>query len=129
MQFVAFGHPNIRGTHKTTLEFTTNKELSINGDCIIGVNAQFDLLELKKIVRESEKIKITITAGNISDIVEAQSNKKFNDAHEIVIRLGEFDSERTFGLRANKSAQHLRRDLIEKMKNPEQKIIVAIDSL
>ena len=36
---IARGHPNIRATHKTTLEVTKEKELSPRGDCIIGICA------------------------------------------------------------------------------------------
>ena len=42
MKFSARGHENIRGVHKTTFEFTKEKELTLKGDCIIGVNADFD---------------------------------------------------------------------------------------
>ena len=39
--FKAYGHENIRATHNRTIEFTKHKELSVRGDCIIGVNSDF----------------------------------------------------------------------------------------
>ena len=42
-KFNAYGHPNILGTHKTTFEFTKDNELTLNGDCIVGVKADFEL--------------------------------------------------------------------------------------
>ena len=61
-KFHAYGHPNILATHKTTLEFTKDSELSLKGDCIVGVKADFDLNEIKKFVKnlKSNQIKIII---------------------------------------------------------------------
>ena len=58
--FFSFGHPNITAKHKTTLEFTKDKELSLRGDCIIGVNSTFELKEIKKMIKSGKKIKILI---------------------------------------------------------------------
>jgi hypothetical protein len=35
----ARGHKKIRGTHRTTFEFTKEAHLTERGDCIIGVRA------------------------------------------------------------------------------------------
>ncbi|TET15837.1 MAG: DUF371 domain-containing protein, partial [Candidatus Thorarchaeota archaeon] len=37
VEFHAYGHPNVIGEHKTTLEITTEEELTAQGTCIIGV--------------------------------------------------------------------------------------------
>ena len=52
MIFHIFGHPNIIGTHYNTLELTKDSSLTKEGDCIIGVKADFDFSELKKIVKK-----------------------------------------------------------------------------
>ena len=49
--FHAFGHKNLLGTHKNTLEFTKDKNLTLKGDCIVGVNADFDAGELKNFIK------------------------------------------------------------------------------
>ncbi len=64
-KFNAYGHPNILATHKTTLEFTKDKEVSLRGDCIIGINSDFDLGKLKDFIKKTiknynKKIIITI---------------------------------------------------------------------
>src|SRR3989338_276276 len=127
--FTAYGHKNILATHKTTIEFTKDRELSLRGNCILGVNADFNLIELKKsmktIINESKsiknKIKIIINTGDISDEIAAELNPDFDDDEEIVIRMGEFKSKRTLGVRADKAAVHVKRELIEKLKNHNQK--------
>ena len=128
-EFTATGHPNVRAMHKTTLEFTKDKDLSLDGDCIVAVNADFDANVLKNFVHYLEKIKITISAGFTSDVVEAIVNKRFDGDKELVIRMGEFDSARTLCIRADKAAVHLKRELIEKLKNPTQKVVVKIEKV
>jgi uncharacterized protein len=124
--FFCYGHSNILGNHYNTLEFTKDEELTLQGDCIIGVKADFKLLTLKEFLSGKEKIKIIITCEEISDSVECLINKDFNDAHEIVIRKSEFNSKRTLGIRANKAAIDLKRELIEKMKIKDNKINVNL---
>jgi hypothetical protein len=116
-QFHACGHPNIRGTHKTTLEFTKDKEVSLKGDCIIGVRADFELQKLKEFMKKADKVKIIIEAGGIRDEIDAVINPNFNSDREMVIRKGNFASERTFGVNADKGAFELDNKIINKLKD------------
>ena len=131
-KFHAYGHPNIIGTHKTTLEFTKDSELSLKGDCIVGVKADFDLNEIKKFIKnfKSGKIKIIIETKDkkIKEIIEAELNPDFNDEKEIVIRKTDFVSERTLGIRANKAAFELKRDLIKYLNGENAKISIFLES-
>lgn len=113
------GHKNILGTHKNTIEFTKDSNLTLNGDCIIGVKVDFDLHELKALVKKYSKIKIIILVDNLVEEINAVSNPEFNDKHEIVIRKTDFISERTLGIKADKAVLDLDRELINKLKNPE----------
>lgn len=124
--FTAFGHPNIRATHKTTLEFTRDIHLTAEGDCIVAVNADFSLPELKKFLAQ-ERIKITVTADHTKETIIANPNPSFSDDKEIVIRHGTFTSPRTFATNADKAAHRLKRELIEKLKNTETKVTITIE--
>ncbi len=115
MIFHAYGHPNIRGTHKNTLEFTKEEHLTLDGDCIVGVNADFEPQKLAEFARKHKRAKLILTADNIKDEFETNLNPEFNDAKEVVIRIGEHASPRTFGVRADKAARHLKRELIKKL--------------
>jgi len=128
-EFSATGHQNVRATHKTTLEVTKSKELRPEGDCVIAVNADFDGKQLKHLVHSCDKIRITLCAGLLSESFEAISNKRFDADDDVVIRMGEFDSARTLGIRATKSAAYLRREFVEKLKNPLQKVVVRIEEI
>lgn len=132
-KFHAYGHPNILGTHRTTLEFTKDKELSLKGDCIIGVNADFELGKIRDFIKNSinKKIAITIQTINnkkIKEKINAELNPSFNDDNEIVIRKTDFVSERTLAIKANKVAFELNRDLIDYLKEKKNKIAVIIEN-
>lgn len=116
MKFTAHGHPNILGTHKNTLEITKEEHLTLNGDCIIAVNANFDFAELKKLAQKGGQMKMTLSCEGLTDTVEGTLNPSFSDEHEIVLRLGEHVSERTLATRCDKAAKHIKRELIDCLK-------------
>ncbi|HLC60986.1 MAG TPA: DUF371 domain-containing protein [Candidatus Nanoarchaeia archaeon] len=129
-KFHAYGHPNILATHKTTLEFTKDSELSLKGDCIVGVKADFKLSELKKFIKKlgNKKIEISIETldHKFKEIIEAELNTIFSDEKEIVIRKTEFGSERTLAIRSNKAAFELKRELIDYLKETKHRIIIIL---
>lgn len=136
-KFNAYGHPNILGTHKTTLEFTKDKEVSLKGDCIVGVNADFDSNKIKKFIINSKNKNITITIQPISknkkykkikEIINAELNPSFDSGKEFVIRKTDFVSERTFAIRSNKAAFNLNRDLIGFLKEKKNRISFIIEN-
>lgn len=135
-KFSAYGHPSILGTHKTTLEFTKDEELTLRGDCIVGVKADFEQNKLNEIIKNSIKrnIKITIEPlsnekhKKIKETIYAQVNPSFNDNAEFVIRKTNFVSERTFAIHSNKAAFDLNRDLINFLKGENNKISVIIEN-
>tara|TARA_Y100000296_G_C5079542_1_gene209204 strand:+ start:362 stop:769 length:408 start_codon:yes stop_codon:yes gene_type:complete len=131
--FTCTGHKNILATHKTTLEFTKDNSLTEKGDCIIGINADFDLDKIKEFLK-FDKIKITIsvkdkeTNKTIEETITCTPNKDFNNDKEIVIRLSDFKSDRTLGINADKAAVHLDRKLVEKMKDENSKMFITISN-
>ena len=130
-KFHASGHPNILGTHKTTLEFTKDKDLTSNGNCIVGVKADFDLGELKMFIKKTgnENIIMTIKTadGKIKEMIHGKLNPGFDNSNEVVIRKTDFLSERTLMINANKAAFELNRDLIADLKKKEAKITIIIE--
>ena len=122
MQFYIHGHENVLCSHKTTIEFTKDTDLTKNGDCILGVKADFDYDELIDIVQNYDKIKVIV--GN--DEIIAYVNKDFDDGHEIVIRKSDFKSKRTLGIKANKAAIDIDRQTVERLKDPTQSLQINI---
>ncbi len=113
MIFNIYPHKNVLCNHKTTIEFTKDEELTLKGDCILGVKADFDLRELKKI---KGKFKVTIKSKNVQDDLIGYAVDSFDSAHEIVIRKTDFVSPRTFGIKANKSSSEIDRNLVNNLK-------------
>jgi hypothetical protein len=130
---VAFGHENIRATHPSTLMFTKEKHLSNTGDCIIAVAADKSLVDLsqtfkEKLKKPNTKLTIIFEAGGLTEQIKALGSPKLILTHptEMVIRQSDYISDRTLAIRADKSSKDLSRELIEKLKNPEQKICIAL---
>ena len=127
MKFLAFGHKNILGKHWSTVEFTKDKELTKNGDCIIGVDSDFKLSELRQYLKKNKKIKIILKVDDLVDEITAEANPTFYNKHEMVIRRSDYIDQRTFAINASKSAHGISRKLIEKMKDPQQKMEVFLE--
>ena len=135
--FNCYGHENVTSRHKTTLEFTKDKNLSLQGDCIIGVKADFSLKELKKFIKskvkeslnspnnkKSIKINIIIKIKGYKDEINGFLNPEFDDSREIVIRKSEFVSSKTLVIGANKAACDI--SFKNKLKNPKNRIYVYL---
>ena len=127
--FTARGHPNVLATHKTTLEITKGNELTKKGDCVVAVAADFSLQKIKELIGKcgNDKIKIIIVADGIKEEVTAAVNKEFSSDHEIVLRKGNFISERTLGIHADKAAAGLDRKLVERLKNEKTAVSVTVE--
>ena len=131
--FHAYGHPNIRGTHRATFEFTKDANVSLRGDCIIGINADFDAEEIRKFITNSagKNVKITVEAScerkKISDTVHALLNRDFCDNVEFVVRKTDFASKRTFAIKADKAAFELKKDIMAYLREKNSKITVILE--
>ena len=121
--FNCFGHPNIRAKHSKTIEFTKDADISIKADCIIGVRADFKTQEIKKF---TGKIFLTVECDGIIDEFHAIVNPGFKDDREVVFRKGKFISQRTFGVMLNKGADGLKREIANKMREPDKEMRVTI---
>ncbi len=116
------------GKHKTTFEFTTDKELTLNGDCIVGVSSNFEFSELKKFVKDcNNKIKFIINdnLGNRDEIV-AVVNRNFCHETELVVRKSDYLDDRTFAIKADKAAFEINRKIIKSLENPDNNVFVEV---
>jgi len=129
---ICYGHKNVKATHRSTLEITKEDYLTPRGDCIICIKANKGLKELsdeiKEALKSGKKVKIRITADDIVDELEAVGDERLTFENEIsmVIRKSEYVDGRTLAIRANKAARDIKRELVEKLKNPEQMVVVEI---
>lgn len=125
--FHAFGHLNLLGTHRNTIEFTKDSELTKDGDCIIGVRATFDHVFVQKICGQYKTLRVSIQCGSLHDSFVCTSNPDFSSEKELVFRISNFVSERTAGTRATKAAGQIHRSIIHALQDYNTKIEVRIE--
>ncbi len=128
-----YGHKNIQATHTTTLEITKDTHLSKKGDCIVAVAADKALADLsaefkEKLRKPHAKLTIIIEAGGIIERVTAHSSPQLILTHpmDMVVRKSDYVCSRTLAVHADKAAWDLSRDLVEKLRNPQQKVKITL---
>jgi hypothetical protein len=128
-----YGHENMQATHKTTLEFTKDPHLTKKGDCIVTVTADKALADLtaefkEKLRKPNAKLTITIEADGIIEQVNAEGSPQLILTHptDMVVRKSDYICSRTLAVHADKAACDLSRDLVEKLKKPEQKVKITL---
>jgi uncharacterized protein len=130
---LGYGHENVQATHHGTVEFTKDRHLSRNGDCILVIYVDRGLAELSAnfknaLQKPNAKLKVQIQVDDLTETIHAQgsSNLTLSDPQEIVIRKSEFASPRTLGVCADKAAKDLNRKLVEKLKNSNQQAKITL---
>lgn len=128
-----YGHENMKATHNTTLEFTKAIHLSKRGDCIVAVAADKALADLTAEFKENlrkpnAKLTITIEADGITEQVNAQGSPQLILAHptDMVIRKSGYVCSRTLAIHADKAANDLSRELVEKLENSNQRVKITL---
>ncbi len=124
--FTAYGHPNITSKQRNTLEFTKDPHVGIEGDCIIGVKADYSLEKIREITQHDGIITMRITAENATEEITMKANKAFDDEFELVIRKTGFSSRRTFGVHASKAAKDLSRDFAAQLANANTLVTITL---
>ncbi|MFW9943509.1 MAG: DUF371 domain-containing protein [Candidatus Sifarchaeia archaeon] len=126
VQFQAYGHANVMGSHRTTVEITSESTLTPRGTCIVGVRADMTLQSLDLQVKQLAKSPNTriILKLNVEDLVEKIEGRgdprlTYSDSVSMVARKSSFVCGRTLMIEANKAASDVNRSLIERLKQPE----------
>ena len=132
-ELIAWGHPNIKASHKSTFEITKDPYVTPRGDCIIAVRANKavrDLSEDFKTMarRRAAKITLIIEVDDFKEIVKGYGHPdlKFLDERSMVIRKSDYICPRTLMIRADKAAIDLNRRLIALLRNPNTMIKIRI---
>ena len=102
---------SVRTTQKANVWITGQLKVEKYGDTYAIKGSVYNAGE-----RTAYDVKITIKTGALKEIIIAKTNPDFDDEKELVIRLGEYASPRTFAVRADKAAKHLERELIKALQ-------------
>jgi hypothetical protein len=126
------GHENVKATHRSTLEITTEDFLTPRGDCIICVSADKALKDLseefKEALQRGAKLLMRIRVGELVDEVVAYGDPRLILDHDysMVIRKSSYIDGRTLAVRANKAARDIKRELVELLKNPQTEAVIEL---
>jgi len=129
----ARGHENIQSTHETTFEITKETVLMKRGDCIIAVGATKGATDLHPDFKEAAKrrdtqITIMVEAGNMKEVVKAKGSPRLSFTHptDLVVRKSDYVCGRTIAIKADRAAKDLSRKLVEKLRDPHQKVRITL---
>jgi len=120
----ARGHPNIKATHKTTIEVTKDNYLTGGGDCILGINADKCLKDIKEFLDQNKKrkIQVDLVVENLVESIKGylDSRLTFLDEKDIVIRKSSYICDRTLMIHASKSAAEINRKIVRKLREGKE---------
>ncbi len=129
----AIGHRNVLATHRSTLEITQESHLTKEGNCIIAVSADKGLSDLgndfkRCLLSKDAKITLLITVCGIVDTVIAHGSPQLILTHptDMVVRKSSHICSRTLAIKTDKAAYDLSRELVEKLKIPEQEVKITL---
>lgn len=134
-KIIAYGHFNVQCNHKSTIEITKENYLTKNGDCIIGINSNKSCNDLapetKNLLRSTKKFEIEIICDGVKDRFEGSGDIELilSDMDDIVFRKSNYICGRTIMINCSKAAIDLKRPLIQKMQDPDQKLEIVIKLL
>ncbi len=119
------GHYNIQSLHSRTIEITKDKNLTLNGDCIVGVNANKACKDLNQCLRDRIKnnesvveIELIVEPYNFLITGRGNENLSLSHSHDIVLRKSKFICNRTLSIGCDYSSLEVPRKIIELLKDP-----------
>ncbi|WP_295618631.1 DUF371 domain-containing protein [uncultured Methanobrevibacter sp.] len=122
----AKGHKNILSQHKSTFEITKDKDLTLSGDCIIGLGIDKSMENFpddfkEKLANDDTKVIVELKTPNAYDKIEGFGHHDLSLSHptDIVCRKSTFICSRTLMIKSDKAAIDLNRELVEDLANGE----------
>ena len=128
------GHENVRAFHPRTIEITTESDLTLQGDCIVGVSSECGCKEIPqkmkdKLRRSDSEIKITIHVNDekFQIVGRGHDELKLENAHDIVIRKSSFVCPRTLAIQCDKASEDMPRKMIKMLQDPKTRGLFVIE--
>ncbi len=108
------GHPNITARHKATIAFTSDKEITLRGDCFVAVACTWEATPafLAK-MRSSKKVLVEISCMGEHDTIIGSGHPNLTiSSKDLVIRKSDWVDQRTLIIKADKAAKDLNPSLV-----------------
>ena len=122
-EFIVKGHENLTSTHKSTLEFTSDSQLTLRGTCILGMASSKSCLNLKddtkQKLRGDNKFLIRIQSNGYVDefIGYGHPNLSLTHPHDMVFRKSTYICDRTIMIACTKAAADINREIVNTLQN------------
>ncbi|MBT8242539.1 MAG: DUF371 domain-containing protein [Nitrosopumilus sp.] len=120
------GHENIRSNHQKTIEITKESHLTPQGDCIVGVNANYGCADLpedlkNKLKNPNSNVTFSINVDNQEFTVKGKGHPDLQLTHndDIVLRKSNFICPRTLAVNCDKASDMLPRSMVMLLQNPK----------
>jgi hypothetical protein len=127
------GHSNVQSLHSRTIEITKDKELTLRGDCIIGVNANKSCKDLSDKIKEEIKknhsyIEIELIVEPFSFLIKGSGHNELllTNSKDIVLRKSKFICDRTLSIKCDYSSLEIPREIVKALKYSSKKGIMLI---
>jgi len=122
--FKAFGHENVTGKHKTTVEITSENFLTRQGTCIVGIQATQTLAGLDSTIKELATLETTkiLLVMEVNGIIEQVTGTgapglSYSDSMSMVARTSSYQCGRTLMIHSDKAASDLSKDFVKGLKD------------
>ena len=121
--FRAFGHENVVGKHKTTVEITSEDFLTRQGTCIVGIRATQTLAGLDSTIKalaasETTRIVLVMEVNGIIEQITGTGGPglTYSDSVSMVARTSSYQCGRTLMVHADKAASDLSEHFVNSLK-------------
>ncbi len=124
------GHPNVTGRHETTFEITRDVHLSCQGDCIIGICAGSGTSGLPPafadaLTRDDAVLITRLWCGEHCVTITSRGSRDLTLDHptDMVWRTSDYVCGRTIGIRSDRAARDLPRELIARLQEGAELVV------
>ncbi|MDQ3935984.1 MAG: DUF371 domain-containing protein [Actinomycetota bacterium] len=120
----ALGHPNIRATHRKTLELTRESEIGPRATCVVGVAAELDEEALAGM---HGWVALTLHAAARSEVVRGRLNPAWRAGDPLVVRRAEAVTRDAVLISADRAASALPRSFVTALADPAARIAFTVE--
>jgi hypothetical protein len=122
----AAGHPNIRATHRKTLELTRDAAITERATCVVGVAAELPEDELAAL---HGRVALTLSVGDQAVEVRGRLNPAFRPGDPLVVRRAPDVTRNAVIVGADVAAAEVPRSFVTAAASPSARIAVRVEEL
>lgn len=118
------GHSNVRSQHSRTVEITKDDSLTVQGDCIVGVQASHSCADIPDHIRtklrsRSTKVQIMLDVNGHKFEINGRGDPGLEITHksDIVIRTSDYTCPRTLAVGCDAASSDIPKNMVHDLQN------------